>query len=253
MPNNNLAKERIGLKRKNRFGSEMEIVKYNKSIDILVKFETGNLVKVTWQEFKSGYVKNPYDKTIYEHGYLGEGKYKAYINSELQYRTWCGVLERCYCEKRKEIFPTYKDCTLYDDWHNFQNFAAWNDQNYYEINGEKMNLDKDILVKGNKVYSPETCIFVPSRINTLFINRKLDRGNFPIGVFKVKSTGKFRMQLNLKDKRISKGDYNTPEEAFLVYKSLKENYIKEVAGEYKDKIPEKLYSAMTKYIIEITD
>ena len=121
-----------------------------------------------------------------------------------------------------------------------------------------MQLDKDILKKGNKVYSPETCIFVPRRINSLFIKSDKARGRYPIGVTLRKDNGKYRSQCDVQyeeepRKQIQLGQFDTPEEAFYAYKQFKENYIKEVADIYKPYIPEKLYEAMYRYEVEIDD
>ena len=141
-----------------------------------------------------------------------------------------------------------------EEWKNFQNFAKWVEDNYYECNGEKMCIDKDILVKGNKIYSPSTCIFVPKSINSLFISGKTTRGGLPIGVSISKSTGKFRASCgNSHNESIYLGCYNTPQEAFNVYKNFKEMVVKQIADEYKPYIPKKLYDAMYNYEVEITD
>ena len=104
------------------------------------------------------------------------------------------MLRRCYDKKILEKFPTYKRCTVCDEWLFYPNFKKWFDENYYEIEGQKMALDKDIISKGNKVYSPENCIFVPNNINVLFTNRKGERGDYPIGVsWKIKNN-KFQAQ-----------------------------------------------------------
>ena len=122
-----------------------------------------------------------------------------------------------------------------------------------------MHLDKDILYKGNKIYSPSTCIFVPNRINTLFTKSNLTRGKYPIGVNIDNKTHKFRARCSIFDNinkkviRVTLGSYNNEIEAFQCYKRFKENYIKEVAEEYKNLIPTKLYEAMYKYEVEITD
>lgn len=251
----NLENERIGIKSNNHFGSLMEVVVYKTVKDVWVKFEQGNLVHVSWDQFCKGNVRNPFDKSIYGIGYLGEGKHKAYINSKNctpEYRSWYSMMNRCYSKKYQEKQPSYKDCIVCDDWHNFQNFAKWYDDNYYEAMGDKMCLDKDILVKGNKIYSPDTCIFVAQNINKLFTKRENDRGNLPIGVYSLK--GKYKAQItDGKGKRICLGVFNNPEEAFNAYKYHKEKVIKQLAEEYKNRIPKKLYDAMTSYEVEITD
>ena len=168
------------------------------------------------------------------------------------------MLERCYCPYCLNKRPTYIDCYVCEEWHNLQNFGKWFEENYYEIEGEKMNLDKDILFKGNKIYSPNTCIFVSEKINLLFTKCDIRRGKYPIGVHWDKKSNKFVAQCQILDKENNKkqiwlGYYDTIEEAFLVYKQFKEKYIKEVADEYKDLIPSKLYESMYRYKVEIND
>lgn len=196
-------------------------------------------------------------RNVYGIGYIGNGKYSLKENP-VQYNYWRKMLERCYSKKSLEKYPTYKDCVVCEEWHNFQNFAKWFDENYYECNdGYVMNLDKDILYKDNKVYSPKTCIFVSQRINALFLKRNAMRGKYPIGVYYTLNKFKAQCKIYNKDKRryIQKhlGLFNTPEEAFYKYKEFKEQYIKEVANEYKEIIPKKLYEAMYKYVININD
>ncbi len=167
-------------------------------------------------------------------------------------QTWQNMKKRCYDKKYHNMRPTYKDCNLCEEWKCFTNFKEWYNKNYYKVDNERMCLDKDILIKGNKLYSPNTCIFVPARINSLFTKTNKKRGNLPIGVYSYKS--KFKVQCNNKNgKRTFLGYYNTKEEAFNAYKEFKENVIKQIANEYKEKIPERLYNAMYNYKVEITD
>lgn len=105
------------------------------------------------------------------------------------YDTWKGMLRRCYSEKRLAEFPTYRNCTVCDSWLLLSTFRAWFDINYRD----GMELDKDILIQGNKVYSPEACSFVPQYINTLLTNSAAARGSLPLGVRAIKmnlKTGK---------------------------------------------------------------
>ena len=172
--------DRTGERGINNFGSEMVIAEYRKYSDIDVYFpEYDCIVKNKgYKEFKNGKIKCPYERRYHGVGYLGEGKYKANENGKDTsiHQTWHGMLRRCYSEKYHEKYPTYKDCEVSEEFHNFQNFARWYNDNYYEIEGETMCLDKDILVKHNKIYSPETCIFVPQSINLLFIKNDKSRG-----------------------------------------------------------------------------
>lgn len=117
-----------------------------------------------------------------------------------------------------------------------------------------MCLDKDILVKGNKVYSPENCIIVPDNINTLFIKCDKSRGDFLIGTSLDKVTGKYRAMCNNgKMKNVYLSSFDTPQEAFNAYKTYKEQVIKDIANEYKEKIPQSLYEAMLNYTVSIDD
>ena len=169
------------------------------------------------------------------------------------------MLKRCYDPKYHEKEPTYINCKVCKEWSNFQEYGQWFIDNYYEIEGERMDLDKDILHKGNKIYSPDTCIFVPHRINTLFIKKDSNRGNYPIGVCYDKQNKKFRARCRIYDFKENKsknkhlGLYDTPEQAFNAYKEFKEQNIKNMADYYKNFIPTKLYDVLYNYQVETTD
>lgn len=251
-----LRNQRIGEIRFNNNGEKMKIIEYINNRNITIQFEDGHVVTAEYCNFKKGSIKNPYTKAIFHIGFFGEGKYKSKINGKRtrSYHIWKGMLERCYNDKCHIKNPTYKGCTVCNEWHNYQNFAKWYDENYYEIDNEIMAIDKDILHKGNKIYSPKNCIFVPQNINTLFIKCDSRRGNLPLGVCWNKASNKYQVYCNDGSKKnIYLGLFNTILEAFNTYKKYKEQLIKEIADTYKDKIPKKLYDAMYAYIVEITD
>jgi len=182
-------------------------------------------------------------------GSFGIGIYKSEVNNEAtkEYDTWSKMLQRCYNEKYREKYPTYKDCTVIKKWLNFQIFAKWFEENYVE----GWQLDKDILLKGNKIYSPETCCFVPSEVNNLLLKSGKIRGEYPIGVSKRNKN--FISQLKCGGKKVHLGMFSTPEEAFQAYKKAKEFYIKQIAEKYKIQITRECYEALINYKIEITD
>lgn len=252
---------RVGEERINNFGSKMIIKEYRKSTDIDVYFPEYDWTfkHTTYQNFKKEKIKCPYEPRVYGVGYLGEGKYKMSENGKLkrEYIIWRDMLKRCYDPKYQEKYPTYKGCRVEDYLLNFQHMGEWLENNYYEVPGEVMCLDKDILCKGNKIYSRETCIFVPERINKLFNKRGNDRGDCPVGVTP-KPSGNYEARCNDGyGKRIPLGTYSTEEEAFQVYKEYKEKLIKETIDSYEGKIPEPHYSklkkAMYNYKVEIDD
>ena len=246
---------RVGEINYNKNGTKMIIIKYNSYNDIIIEFQDEYRIKVNtrYGDFKKGNVKNPYDKTTLNIGYIGVGKYSHKTHKKI-YEEWRQMFQRCYDPYEINKRPTYIDCIVCEEWHNFQNYAQWREENYYEAFNEIMCLDKDILIKGNKIYSPQTCIFVPKRINILFTNRKNDRGDLPIGC--VKQDDKIRVRCNTienKNKHLGYFPINQVIEAFTCYKNFKENYIKQVANQYKPYIPIKLYEAMYNYKVEITD
>jgi len=247
--------ERIGEISYSNIGNEkMTIIKYIKADKVVIKFESGYITTKTYRAFKRGEIRNPYYKSLYNVGFIGEGKYKIRDNNKIsrRYKIWWHMLRRCYDIESYEKKNSYAPCIVCDEWHNFQNFARWYDENYYPIPNEIMCIDKDILFKGNKIYSPETCVFVPKCINSLFTKRDVDRGEYAIGASKNKND-KYVSQCNLDGIITYLGAYDTPEEAFFVYKDFKEKTIKEMADRYKKYLPEELHSAMYKYEVEITD
>ena len=237
-------------------GEKMTIVRYGGVRDIDIQFEDGTIVEhKRYDNFLKGNIKNPYFPTIYGFGCIGIGDFKSKDENGKNtkcYETWFGMYQRCYDPKYHKKFPTYKNCKVCQLWNNYQEFAKWDNENYYEVGNERMDLDKDILKKGNKVYSPETCIYVPHSINVLFTKRNNERGELPIGV--TKNGNNFIARLNKGNgKQISLGTYSTVEEAFQAYKRAKEEYIKEVANKYKLLIPQKLYEALMNYEVEVDD
>lgn len=252
-PSKSNIEQRLGEKAVNKCGEIMTIVKYNKAIDIWVEFEGGHRVHTQYSNFKSGYVKNPYNKSVYGIGYIGEGDYKVSSNEILtpHYDVWSSMIQRCYNKNTQEKHASYIGCTVCDEWHNYQNFAKWYDENFYSIPNCKMQIDKDILFKGNKIYSPTTCVFVPSQINAVFTKREISRGELPIGV--QKSNNRYVSSFTRNKQITYLGYYNTPLEAFQAYKFAKEQYIKQLANKYIKYLPNNLYNALMNYQVEIDD
>ena len=193
---------------------------------------------------------NSIKPTVFNIGYNTKGGYKSTINKKKTkvYQTWQSMLERCYNEKSLIKCPTYIGCSVDERWHNFQVFAKWFENNYVE----NYALDKDILIKGNKIYSPETCCFVPQEINKLFIKSGKNRGKYLIGVYK--DGCRFKVQISKgKSSQTYLGSFDTEIEAFKVYKESKENYIKELAYIWKEKIDCSIYNSLINYEVNIID
>lgn len=167
-----------------------------------------------------------------------------------EYIIWYNMLNRVYSKTHLEKRPTYAGCCISNTFRYYHLFHVWC-QTQIGFNTIGYDLDKDLLIKGNKQYSEDTCVFIPKEINLLLITRKLNRGIYPIGV--TKSGSKFQAQCNLVGKRIYLGTFDTPELAFQAYKTFKEAYIKEQAELYKDSIDPRAYIALLNYEVSIDD
>lgn len=163
---------------------------------------------------------------------------------------WRNMMNRCYGESYQKRNTTYIGCTVCDEWHIASNFKKWFDKNYVE----GYVLDKDIIIKGNKVYSPESCCFVPEYINNLLLRRQNDRGELPIGVT-ITRNGKYYVRVYKYGKACVVGTFTSKKDAFNAYKKAKEEHIKRLATElYNDgKINKNVYKALMNYEVEIND
>lgn len=162
-----------------RYG-DFKILQYNKWDDIEIYFiNTGYSTNAQASNIRNGNIKDLMLPSIFEVGFIGDGVHKSSSNGKITkpYRAWSGMMHRCYSEKTQKRQPTYKCCSVDPRWHNFQVFAKWFELNY--VDG--FQLDKDIKVKGNKIYSPETCIFVSAKENSMASHAKLHKYKNPNG------------------------------------------------------------------------
>ena len=253
-------------------GCLMKIIEYNNCNDITVEFEDVYKYRLhtRYRYFKNSECKNPYFPSVFGHGYLGvdrNGNVPKTIelkdgrwHTTQEYHKWQKMLERCFDNKCKERYPTYKDVTCCDRWLCYADFLedlAVLKQEHNWNGDEKLQLDKDILHKNNKIYSLENCVLIPNWINTLFIKCDAKRGAYPIGVSYDKRNKKYQANCRINGKKIRIGRYNTIEEAFNTYKQAKENEIKRVANDCVQKgfisKDSRLYKAMINYQVKITD
>ena len=218
----------VGTKHMTKEGHEMEIIEKLKNGRRMVRFEDGYEVDTTLTSISKGCTYNPYSPSVYNIGYFGVGKYKSSINKNhtIDYKVWGSMFQRCYSNIFQEKQPAYKGATVCKEWHNFQNFAKWYEENCPRIEGEKFQLDKDLLqhdVK-NKIYSPSTCIFLPQKVNIFLANNQTSNTSGFVGVSWDKSSKKWRAQSCLfgKNTRIYLGVFSTPEEASEAYKKARE-------------------------------
>lgn len=258
---NSKQNQRVGEEKLNNQGCLMRIIKYYNTNHIVVEFQDNYKYKshTKYDYFLKGCIKNPYCPNVYDVGIIGY-KYPSKINgkSTKEYNTWNGMIRRCFNEDYKKRNPVYKNTTCCSEWLLYENFYEWlySQKNFEKwIRGNQWALDKDILIKGNKVYSPQTCSLVPQNVNTLFVKSNIIRGDLPIGVFARGNRYGATCHNPFTNKQTFLGYYDTVEKAFLAYKKYKESLIKQVAQEEfnKGNITEKCYQAMMNYTVEITD
>lgn len=134
------------------------------------------------------------------------------------HKKWQAMLERCYSPRWHKKQPTYVGCTVCEEWKYFSNFRSWMETQDWE--GKQ--LDKDILIEGNKVYSPETCVFVDQKVNKFLTERGNDRGRYMLGVH-IKPSGLYFACCNsvVTNKQVYLGAYQTEKEAHLVWLEYK--------------------------------
>ena len=228
-------------------GYKMTIINYKSSSDITVQFndERGTIrEKVAFKEIKNGGVKNPYHKTTLGIGFVGSGNYKPKINNKMtpEYRTWDCMLRRCYSSINSRA-KTYSDVEVCEEWYNFQNFAKWYEENY--VDGWVM--DKDIICPDCRLYSPETCRFIPEDINNIFKGNNRTLTGLPRGVYP--KDGGYQCSMSKFGKNEYLGYYKTVEEAHETYIKHKTQYLKDVAEKWKGIISEEVYQAILNYDI----
>lgn len=136
--------------------------------------------EVSVHHLKCGNIKYPYHPNLFGVGYIGDGEYKTKYNKKPSkaYQILHDMITRCYSRKYQIKKPSYKTCTVSKEWHNFQNFAKWFDSNYME----GFVLDKDLLSSCKKIYSKETCVFIPHCLNSFMTNKKSSNKSECIGV-----------------------------------------------------------------------
>lgn len=241
----------------------MKIVEFNNRYDIVVEFQDKykGRVHTNYQAFLCGQVKNPYLASVVDIGITGN-KYLTHINRKpiKEYVSWVHMIKRCYDERYRDKNRTYNECYICEEWLMFENFYEWlHSQENFEkwLCGERWNIDKDILIKGNKMYSPETCCLVSSSVNSLFTKCDRKRGNLPIGVSKVKNRDGYSALCHnpFTNKQEYLGYFKSIKSAFRAYKKRKEEIIKLVAEfEFNQgNITKECYDAMMNYEVEITD
>ena len=252
-------KDCVGKVCKSKSSGDFKILKYNDARNVEIQFlKTGYRKVAEMKEVRNGNVKDPYVPSVHGVGVLGT-KYSPSINGvqTKEYMLWIHMLQRCYSDTSKKKRPTYECCEVSDNFKSYEYFYEWcHNQVGFGNDGNRnqFQLDKDLLIKGNKVYSESTCVFIPVEINSLLVKCTASRGQHLIGVCWSKTHKAFMAQVRKnKGKQEHLGYFKTELEAYNAYKVAKESFIKEQANKWKSQIDERAYEALMNYTVEITD
>ena len=248
-------KDCVGKVCKSKSSGDFKIVKYNDKTNVEIQFlKTEYETTATLGNIRNGKVKDPYVSSVYGVGMLGT-KYPSKVNGvkTKEYELWTSMLERCYSDIFKKKYPTYEGCEVSENFKYYEYFYEWCNKQI-GFGNKDWHLDKDLLIKGDKFYSENTCVFLPHEINQILVKSTASRGEHLIGVSWHNTSKSFvaRVRIN-KGKSEHLGYFKTEIEAFNAYKQAKESFIKEQANKFKSQIDDRAYNALMNYTVEITD
>ncbi len=228
------------------------VVEYRGADEVEVKHcdEIGHKCIVSASNLRRGAIKNPFIRSVYGVGFLGIGPHPTRSDGKLTrtHSRWRDMIGRCYDQNMHKRSPSYAECSVIEDWHNFQNFADWIvGQKYHD--SKDFHLDKDLIVLGNKQYSPETCSLVPREVNNLLLDNFSRRGDLPLGVSFRKDSNRYCAYLNVKGNSTCLGLFDTPDEAHATYAKAKKDYVLKVADEYKSVLHPKVYENLRNWTL----
>lgn len=263
-----LYQRRVGHKFTTNSGWAGEVIEWGGAFNVLVRWQDGSTSYHTWQDINLKSVKPLFQPSVSGVGYVGEGKYlpssyklehgKQYADQRI-YAYWQRMITRCYNEKeqQKPSCRAYIGCTVAEHFHNFQNFAEWAEskpQSRYTEGDKIWELDKDLLVSGNRVYSRDTCTFLPPEVNSFLSDRDWSE-TCPRGVNYIKPASDgakegWIARCHRNGIREYLGYYDSPMSAFYRYKEVKEAYAKELAERYKGRLEYTAYERLLAYTVE---
>lgn len=240
-----------------KFGS-FEVVNVADAQNIVVRFVGDDKSVIPKKPTKKNHrIKGFSTPTVCGFGIKNEKYPCTYIDEKgvkknrREYQIWQGMIARCYNKNSFAKHPTYEGCTIDESFRHYADFYEWcNSQIGFK---EKFELDKDLLMKGNRLYSKDLCLFLPKEINVALTRRQKHRGICVIGVTFEKASDRFVARMGLRGKVKTLGHFKTEIEAFNAYKSAKEQYLRDLAEKWKSQIDPRAYQALLNYQVEITD
>lgn len=220
------------------------IVKYDTAKRVTLQFNDryGTQTTTSYSRFKNGQVQNPSCLVLYHKAIVYHNDIK---NNSKAFEKYRAMMDRCY-GNQKGNNAVYKGCEVCEEWYIFENFVRWYNDNYYTIDDEQMDLDKDIFGNG-KLYSPQTCVFVPHKLNSQIACRNnLKYGKeLPMGVtIHKRPSGNICYRVVALHKN---GLFNNIQDAKIAYDNYVEQQYHNFAMQYKDVIPKRLYNYLINF------
>ena len=240
----------FGTQFQTRLSGVCTVIKYENARSIYVMFEDGTVTKVTGGNLCSGSINNPNRPTVFGFG-INDIEVKDFTDK--RYVLWHSIIRRSYSDVYHKNKPSYKDVNVSEEWRRLSNFIKDVEKlpNFDMALSENWEIDKDLLGDGKKLYSKETCCFLPRELNTLF-TRESTKG-LKKGVFYNKRLNKFTSSINKGGKvRHHIGVYQTEAEAHLAYCKEKQKHLDGLILKYDDKLPENVKSKLKDWFLNKT-
>lgn len=232
-----------------KFG-DYEIIYYGSVEDVLIRFHnTGYVTKSGMQRIRAGGVVDKLAPTSYGVGYFGENPLAVCQvdgKKSKEYVLWQSMMQRCYSSVRHDASPNYIGCSVSDYFKSFGNFYDWcQSQDGFKLDG--WALDKDLLFKGNTMYSEDNCVFLPSHINTFLVKPPKPNKTGYIGVSYVEKDKRYKAVISKYGKQMPSKYFKTAEEASNEYVKLKKQHAVELADQHKDNLDVRAYHGLCNY------
>lgn len=229
-------------------GGSVTVIDYANSRSVLVRHNDKHAfeVRLAASRLYDGGIKNPFKPAVQGVGYFGVGPFKARVDGKItpEYSAWQCMLRRCY---NVNSHNCYRNCSVDESWFCYQDFAKWYVSN--EFYGLGYQLDKDILSKGSKIYSKDTCCLIPQELNTLLYDDAKNKGNYLTGVSYHGKSNKLQSRISINGAAVNLGLFDCEIEAHKAYVSAKENNVKETAIRLKSVIDKEVFDKLMNWTV----
>lgn len=187
---------------------------------------------------------------VYGAGFYDSESYKSNGGSSAkEFSRWRTMLQRCYSEKFHIKNPSYIGCTASENFLNYSYFYDWCQKQHGW--SENWDLDKDLLIQGNKEYSEKSCIFLPREININIQKKSIESNGLPYGVKVHTWSGRYFTSIRIDGDMKYLGTFDCPIEAFKVYKEEKEKNIHRLANKHKKLLDPRAYNALMSHVVDM--